>query len=135
MTKCASDPDPIACVGGAVQGIKDQRRRVAQRLRARPARRCRSSASTYPDVILGGWVLAPETVATLSLVAFQPLINPALKDAYASVKGAFVDVTAATGAYGSLDETTTLDPYGLIPVPVAKVCSSPTTASSGTSTP
>jgi hypothetical protein len=38
------------------------------------------------------------------------------------VKGSFVDVTKATGAYGSLDEMTTLDPYGTIPVPVAKVC-------------
>lgn len=33
-----------------------------------------------------------------------------------------VDVTKATGAYGSLDATTKLAPYGVIPVPVAKVC-------------
>ena len=31
-------------------------------------------------------------------------------------------MTAATGAYGPLDETTTIAAYGVIPVPVAKVC-------------
>ena len=31
-------------------------------------------------------------------------------------------MTAASGAYGPLEETTTLDPYGVIPVPVARVC-------------
>jgi hypothetical protein len=49
-------------------------------------------------------------------------VNPTLEAAYKSAKGKFVDVTAATGAYGSLDETTTLAPYGTIPVPVAKIC-------------
>ena len=29
---------------------------------------------------------------------------------------------APTGAYGPLEETTTLEPYGVIPVPVAKAC-------------
>lgn len=123
VTKCASDPDPIACVGGAVQGIKDNVGVLAQRLRAAAGPKVPIVGITYPDVILGGWVLSPEhTLARLSVVAFQSLINPALTDAYASAKGRLVDVTAATGAYGSLDETTTLDPYGVIPVPVAKVC-------------
>ena len=36
--------------------------------------------------------------------------------------GTFVDVTAATGAYGSMQELTEVEPYGSIPVPVAKVC-------------
>jgi hypothetical protein len=55
-------------------------------------------------------------------VAFQALINPALKKQYRSVAGRFVDVTKASGAYGSLDELTNLPPYGEIPVPVARVC-------------
>jgi len=33
----------------------------------------------------------------------------------------FVDVTAATGAYGPFD-TTVLAPYGTIPTPVGRVC-------------
>ena len=33
-----------------------------------------------------------------------------------------MDVTAASGAYGSMAETTELAPYGAIPVPVARVC-------------
>ena len=81
--------------------------------------------TTYPDVILGQWVSgAPngQQLATLSVAAFQNFINPALQQAYASAQGTFVDVTAATGAYGPLTELTELAPYGSIPVPVAKVC-------------
>src|SRR5919109_409224 len=37
--------------------------------------------------------------------------------------GTFIDVTAASGAYGSFEETTDrLRGYGTIPLPVAKVC-------------
>jgi lysophospholipase L1-like esterase len=123
VTKCASDPDPIACVGAAVQGIKDNVGVLTRRLRAAAGPRTPIVGITYPDVILGEWVHGPDhTLATVSVVAFKSLINPALQAAYAEGRGAFVDVTAATGAYGALEETTTLDPYGVIPVPVAKVC-------------
>jgi hypothetical protein len=61
-------------------------------------------------------------LAGLSVIAFQALINPSLKKAYGSAKGSFVDVTAATGAYGDLKVFETLAPYGSIPKPVAAVC-------------
>jgi len=83
--------------------------------------------STYPDVALGAWVL-PNTfganrfaLAAESVTAFRRLINPGLKRAYSSVGAKFVDVTAATGAYGPF-VTTNDPPYGVIPVPVATVC-------------
>ncbi|MDR3664099.1 MAG: hypothetical protein P4L86_27555, partial [Mycobacterium sp.] len=83
---------------------------------------------TYPDVILGEWVYPAgspnQTLATDSVGAFKLLINPALRAAYTAtaVGGAFVDVTAATGAYTPLT-TTVVDPtYGTIPVAVADVC-------------
>ena len=56
------------------------------------------------------------------MIAFKSLINPALKEVYESVGGRFVDVTEATGAYGSLEEMTDFPPYGQVPVPVAEVC-------------
>jgi hypothetical protein len=76
-------------------------------------------------VILGQWVTGDpngQQLATLSVAAFQTLINPALAGAYAGGQGQFVDVTAATGAYGPLTDLTDVPPYGSIPVPVAKVC-------------
>ncbi len=74
-------------------------------------------------MILGGWVRpGGRALAEPSVAVFKSLINPALKKQYESVKGTFVDVTAATGAYTPLDQTTTLAPYGVIPVAVAKVC-------------
>jgi lysophospholipase L1-like esterase len=125
VTACARESDPVACVGTAVNGIKSNGRKLVKRLRKAAGKKTRIVGITYPDVILGGWVSgvqADRDLASLSVVAFKSLINPALEDAYASVKGRFVDVTAATGAYGSLEEMTDYPPYGQVPVPVAEVC-------------
>ena len=125
VTACAREAEPVACVGTAVEGIKRNGKTLVKRLRKAAGKKARVVGITYPDVILGGWVSgqqADRDLATLSVAAFRSYINPALKQVYKSVGGRFVDVTAATGAYGSLDEMTTLAPYGTIPVPVAKVC-------------
>jgi len=85
--------------------------KLVKGLRKAGGKRVRIVGTTYPDVLLGAWVRPPvnQEIAKLSVIAFQSVINPALKSAYASANGKFVDVTAATGAYGSLDEMTTLD--------------------------
>jgi lysophospholipase L1-like esterase len=125
VTACAREADPVACVVPAVETIERNVRTLARRLRRAAGPGPRIVGVTYPDVILGAWVTQPpnENLARLSVVAFRELINPALKRAYGSVKKRrFVDVTGATGAYGSLDETVDLPPYGVIPKPVAEVC-------------
>lgn len=124
VTACAREADPVPCVAAAVEGIKTNVGELVRRLRAAGGRKVRIVGTTYPDVILGQWVGegADQELAKLSVVAFQALINPALKETYEGVGGAFVDVTAATGAYGSLDELVDYPPYGTIPKPVAEVC-------------
>ena len=124
VTACAVAPDPIACVGAAVTLVEQNVTATAGRLRAAAGDKPRIVGITYPDVLLGKWVGADadQALARLSVVAFKSLINPALVRAYAAGRGKLVDVTRATGAYGSLDELTTLAPYGAIPVPVARVC-------------
>ena len=84
---------------------------------------------TYPDVLLGSYVYpsvppsaAQIALAQSSVVAFKSVINPALTAAYALSSGVLVDVTKATGAYIPLTRTTTLKPYGTVPVAVASVC-------------
>jgi lysophospholipase L1-like esterase len=124
VTACAREADPVPCVAAAVEGIETNGKALVKRLRKAAGPKARIVGITYPDVILGEWVGATPNrdLAALSVVAFKSLINPALKEVYESVRGRFVDVTEATGAYGSLEEMTTLDPYGEIPVPVAEVC-------------
>jgi lysophospholipase L1-like esterase len=124
VTKCARDADPIPCVGAAVTAINQNVVKIAQRLRKAAGRRVRIVGTTYPDVILGQWVgeNANQELAKLSVVAFKDLINPALTKAYAAVGGTLVDVTAATGAYGSLDDLVALPSGTLVPKPVAEVC-------------
>lgn len=125
VTACARAADPIACVGPALEDVKANGKALLKRLRRAAGTKTRIVGITYPDVILGSWVSgvqADRDLATLSVAAFKSLLNPALKEIYRSVGGRFVDVTAATDAYRPLEQTTTLAPYGEIPIAVAKVC-------------
>jgi lysophospholipase L1-like esterase len=126
VTKCAQATDAIQCVTDAQTAIKDNVGTAAKQLRSAAGSKPVIVGTTYPDVILGGWVNpggpGAENLAKLSVVAFQSLINPSLKASYAEGKGKFVDVTKETGAYGDINVTETLAPYGSIPKPVADVC-------------
>jgi lysophospholipase L1-like esterase len=124
VTKCVREADAVGCVAIAVQSIRDNVTKIAARLRKAGGKKVRIVGTTYPDVILGFWVGegANPDLAKLSVIAFQGLINPELKKAYEAAGGKFVDVTEATGAYTPLEQTTTLAPYGVIPIAVAKAC-------------
>src|SRR3984885_15990303 len=107
VTSCATQANPIACVGTAVQSITTNVTTLAGDLRTAGGPKVPIIGSTYPDVILGSYVYptnpgppAAITLAKESVVAFKSLINPALSKAYGTAKGSLVDVTAATGAYG-----------------------------------
>lgn len=126
VTKCVNEADPTDCVAKALDPLKANIKQLVKGLRAAAGPKVRIVGITYPDVVLGLWVTGQKSdqdFAKLSLFAFRGLINPALKESYESVrKGSFVDVTTATGAYTPLEQTTTLAPYGVIPVAVATVC-------------
>ena len=129
VTSCALKPNPISCVGAAVSAINTNVTALASDLRSAAGSTVPIIGLTYPDVVLGGyvWPTRPPAASTVSLAklsvtAFRSLINPTLAKAYAKSSGAFVDVTAATGAYTSLDRTVNTKAYGPIPVPVASVC-------------
>ena len=122
VTACAKEADPVACVGPALDGVKANGKILMKRLRKAAGKKTRIVGITYPDVLLGDWVRGNQDLAKLSVVAFQTLLNPALKDIYESYGAKFVDVTEASGAYTPLDQTTTLAPYGQLPVAVADVC-------------
>jgi len=124
VTMCAGSPDPTSCVVQATTAIKANVSRLALDLRAAAGPTVPIVGTTYPDVILGQWVRPPvnQSLARLSVIAFQSLINPALQAAYGAAGGRLVDVTKATAAYVPLTRTATLKPYGVIPAAVARVC-------------
>jgi lysophospholipase L1-like esterase len=124
VTKCTREADPIPCVVAAVTAINENVTAIAHRLRKAAGRNVRIVGTTYPDVILGQWVgeNANQDLAKLSVTAFKDFINPALTKAYAAAGGTLVDVTAASGAYGSLEELVALPSGTLVPKPVADVC-------------
>jgi lysophospholipase L1-like esterase len=126
VTACAKNADPVSCVAGVTTEIKTHVSTLARGLRAAAGPEVPIIGLTYPDVILGEWVYPPSSpdtnLATLSVTAFKSLINPALRTAYAAGGAQFVDITGDTGAYLPLTRTTTLAPYGTIPLAVANVC-------------
>jgi lysophospholipase L1-like esterase len=124
VTKCTREADPIPCVVAAVTAINENVTAIAERLRKAAGRKVRIVGTTYPDVILGQWVgeNANQDLARLSVTAFKDFINPTLAKAYEAAGGRLVDVTTASGAYGSLDELVTLPSGTQVPRPVADVC-------------
>lgn len=125
VTDCASSSDPIGCVAKAVTTIDANLSILLPALRAASGPGVPIVGITYPDVVLGDYLspnAADRTLASLSVIAFKSVINPALQKQYAAVGATFVDVTSATGAYTPFTQTTHLAPYGTIPIAVAKVC-------------
>jgi lysophospholipase L1-like esterase len=122
---CGHAKNPLSCVTGAVTNVTTHLKTLLGQIRAATGPNVPVVGITYPDVILGRYLsTAPlsRAMAAVSVTLFKSLFNPALKSAYQTAGETFVDVTAATGAYLPLSQTTTLSPYGKIPVPVAKVC-------------
>ncbi|MFD0205545.1 GDSL-type esterase/lipase family protein [Saccharothrix carnea] len=125
LAPCAQARDPLTC---ASQAVADVRANLAATLPV--LREAAGDAPvvglTYPDVFLGAWVSPAfpngQDLARLSVSLFRDFFNAALKSEYEKVGAKFVDVTAATGGYGPLTETTQDPAYGPIPTPVAKVC-------------
>ncbi len=126
VTKCAAVASPIICFFSSVSTAAANISTLAKGLRSTAGTGVPIIGLTYPDVLLGLWVhpaTSPnKSLASLSVTAFQDDLNPALKAAYTGAGAKFVDITAATGAYTPLTETTTLSPFGVIPVAVAHVC-------------
>jgi lysophospholipase L1-like esterase len=126
VTKCATVASPITCFYSSVSTAAANITTLAKGLRSAAGSGVPIIGLTYPDVLLGLWVhpaASPDkTFASLSVTGFQDDLNPALKAAYTGAGAKFVDITAATGAYTPLTETTTLSPFGVIPVAVAQVC-------------
>jgi lysophospholipase L1-like esterase len=127
ITPCIPAPDQVGCIVTRMRTVRSNLSKIVKRVRAAGAKKMRIIGSTYPDVVLGAWVRPVPfgqgrfTLATNSLTAFKTYVNPGLKKTYESVDGSFVDVTKATGAYGSFGTVATKQ-YGRIPAPVATVC-------------
>lgn len=125
LLRCGTATSPVTCVTSGLSNVTANLTGLLTGLRAAAGANVKIVGLTYPDVLLAGLLSSDAQIHTLaaeSVQAFQGLINPALKSSYTAVGATFIDVTAATGAYGPLTATTTLAPYGTIPVPVAKIC-------------
>ena len=122
---CGVRSDALTCLTSSVGTVRSNLNSILRQVRAAAGASTRIVGTTYPDVLLGNLLSTNQSLrslASLSVTAFRSLINPALQAAYQAVDGRFVDVTAAFGGYGSLTQTTSLAPYGKIPVPAAKIC-------------
>jgi lysophospholipase L1-like esterase len=97
---------------------------IATQLRAAAGKKVPILGLTYPDADIADWLNGPsgQTTAEESITAFQQVINPDWKAAYATANVTFVDITAASGAYTPLTELVNYSTYGEIPSAVAQIC-------------
>ena len=122
---CGLKTDVVGCLTSAIATMRTNLNSIATQVRAAAGPSVRIVGTTYPDFFLGNLLStdkAAKSLATLSVSLFKSFVNPQLQQAYQAVGGSFVDVTAASGAYGPLTKTTKLAPFGTIPVPVADIC-------------
>ncbi|MFL5886734.1 MAG: SGNH/GDSL hydrolase family protein [Thermoleophilaceae bacterium] len=123
---CTGDLTAItSCVTAGIARMKANLPVIARALRSAAGSRTIIVGSTYPDVVLGGWVGGPglgQQLAQASVAVFQQQVNPAMRSAYGNQKIGFVDATAGFGGYIPFTQTTTLAPFGTIPVSVANIC-------------
>ena len=122
---CGERSDALSCLTTSIAKARTNLNSILRQVRAAAGSATRIVGTTYPDVLLGNLLSTDanlRSLASLSVTAFKSLINPQLQQAYEADGGRFVDVTAAFGSYGSLSQTTSLPPYGTIPVPAAKIC-------------
>jgi lysophospholipase L1-like esterase len=114
--------DVIACVTTLVPKLSSGVGAFAKAVRRAAGPKVPIIGITYPDSLLGAFVTGNPTLAQASVDGFHYVVNPALAKAYESADARVVDATAGTGAYGSLQDTTTLAPFGVIPKKVATIC-------------
>jgi lysophospholipase L1-like esterase len=124
---CAGAGDFNAVLTCTSQGIAQMKKNVpviAKTLRKAAGKKTVIVGSTYPDIVLGAYVQSDsgKQLASASVSVFKDQINPALKKAYAKQKIRFADTTTAFGSFIPFSKTTTLAPYGQIPVAVANIC-------------
>jgi lysophospholipase L1-like esterase len=128
LAPCARSASPTEAFGCAAQAVSEVHTNLSAVLPA--LREAAGDAPivglTYPNVFLGAWV-SPQfpdgpDLARDSVPLFRDFFNTMLKDEYDRIDATFVDVTAATGGYGSLSDTVHDPEYGSIPTPVASVC-------------
>jgi len=121
---CAAAADAQSCVLNSMPVMETNIKTLVAELRTVAGPNVPMIATSYPDVLLAEDVATPPNpgLAQLSLTAFAQIINPDLSAAYATQSVDFIDVTTATGAFTPFTQTTTLAPYGAIPVAVANVC-------------
>jgi lysophospholipase L1-like esterase len=124
IAPCAAQADIATCVVTGINNIKKNLKVIAKGIRSGAGKKPHIVGSTYADVVLGQYVKSEggKGLAQLSVNIFRDQINPTLKSAYAKQKIKFVDATAAFGGYIPFSQTTTLAPYGEIPVAVANIC-------------
>lgn len=122
--RCATTADPEGCVTAAMPPMESNIETLVAELRAVAGPKVPMIATSYPDVLLGEAVAPTPNLGLvqLSLSALSQVITPTFSTAYATRNVDFIDVATATGAFTQLSQTTTLAPFGVIPVAVADVC-------------
>lgn len=112
------------CLNGVMSETKSNATYIANKLRDAAGPIVPMIATSYPDTTLGAYLNGGDGIAraNASALAYSQIINPKFEAAYRPSNTSFINITSQMNANTALTQTTTLSPYGTIPVAVAKVC-------------
>jgi lysophospholipase L1-like esterase len=113
----------FVCVGQGINTIQTNVPMIANTLRQAAGRKVRIVGMTYYDPFLADWLTGPsgQAIAQAS-VGLAQQVNTDLTNDYQAQSFKVADVATAYQTYTPLTTTTTLPPYGTVPVAVAEIC-------------
>ena len=126
LVPCADAADATRCVGQARTRIRAQSRHPARRAALGRGPRGADRGDHLPGRVPGrpAGSLSRHSEIREAVGRGLPIADQSTTAQRRTkpVGATFVDITQATGGYGSLTDKTTVPPYGSIPTPVARIC-------------
>jgi lysophospholipase L1-like esterase len=126
VASCAkADGIDGACLTKGLTAIKKNLPKIAKRLRVAAGPKARIAVQTEYDPFLQFWLKGDEgskSLASASVFIAKSQVNDAIIKGVKAAKLKVADVATAFDTYTPFEQTTTLDPYGTVPVAVAQIC-------------
>lgn len=122
---CLDSTDPVGCAQTLAPTIGRNVTEILTQVRKVVGPEVPIVGITYPDVYVKDLDSTDPTArarAQASVQVFRDVLNPTLSAAYGAAGAGFVDITADSGAYRSVDDVVTAADGTTTPAAVAAVC-------------
>ncbi len=125
IAPCLQEDDPVACARDLAPTIAANLASALSQVREAVGPDVPIVGITYPDVYVRDLASNDPDArarAEASVTIFRDVLNPTLSAAYAAADAGFVDITADSGAYRSIDDVVPTADGTTVPAAAATIC-------------